>query len=451
MLRNATITYLQPASRAQMQRTAPATALHTRFEMVRQATLNLAAGLSAEDCALQSMPDASPVKWHLAHTTWFFETFVLEQAVPGYRHFHPQFRVLFNSYYVGVGERHPRPERGLLSRPALEEILRYRVHVDAHMAGLLEDIDAQPQKLRDLIELGLHHEQQHQELILTDLKHLLSRNPLRPAYRNAPLAREPAAAPALQWIACREGLRALGHDGSGFAFDNELPRHRVFLESHAIASRLVTNGEYQAFIDDGGYTRPELWLSEGWDVLQAQRWQAPLYWEKSGEKSGDQRDGDWQAFTLAGMQTPDPAEPVSHVSYFEADAYARWAGARLPYEAEWEAAAAQCAVSGNFVEDGALRPLAAALDASAAPQQIYGDLWEWTHSSYAPYPGYRTAPGAVGEYNGKFMVNQYVLRGGSCATPRSHIRATYRNFFWAAARWQFSGIRLARDGAAGGR
>lgn len=437
MSRNSPITQLRPASRALMQGASPAASLHTRFQTVRQATMNLAAGLSNEDCALQSMPDASPVKWHLAHTTWFFETFVLEQAVARYRHFHPQFRVLFNSYYVGVGERHPRSERGLLSRPTLEEIYRYRVHVDAHMAALLEEVEAQPPKLRELIELGLHHEQQHQELIVTDLKHLLSRNPLKPAYRSAPLARESVAASALQWIVCSEGLRALGHDGRGFSFDNELPRHRVFLENHALASRLVTNGEYQAFIDDSGYTRPELWLSEGWEVMQAQRWQAPLYWESV--------EGGWRVFTLAGMQPPEPAEPVCHVSYFEADAYARWAGARLPYEAEWEAAAAQMPIEGNFAEDGLLRPLATPQTDSTGPHQLFGDVWEWTHSAYAPYPGYRAAPGAVGEYNGKFMVNQYVLRGGSFATPRSHIRASYRNFFPSGARWQFTGIRLARD------
>ena len=436
MSRNATITPIRATPRAAPNVIA-ADGLHAKYRAVREATMALAAGLTAEDCALQSMPDASPAKWHLAHTTWFFETFVLEQALAGYQPFHPRFRVLFNSYYVGVGERHPRPERGLLSRPALEDIVRYRDHVDARMGMLLEDIEAQPQSLRDLIELGLHHEQQHQELILTDLKHLLSRNPLKPAYRRAPPVRERAAAAALRWINCGEGLRALGHDGRGFAFDNELPRHRVFVERHALASRLVTNAEYQAFIEDGGYTRPALWLSEGWDVMQAQRWQAPLYWE--------QHDSRWQVFTLTGMQTPDPAEPVCHVSYFEADAYARWAGARLPYEAEWEAAAAQSAIDGNFVEAGALRPLAASANDGAGPQQLYGDVWEWTHSAYAPYPGYRAAPGAVGEYNGKFMVNQYVLRGGSCATPRSHIRASYRNFFPTPARWQFSGIRLARD------
>lgn len=444
---NATITCIRPAQRVAPQDTLPVETLHARYRMVRQATVALAAGLSAEDCALQSMPDASPVKWHLAHTSWFFETFVLEQALAGYQHFNARFRVLFNSYYVGVGERHPRPERGLLSRPALEEVLRFRDHVDTHMDALLEAIDRQPLKLRELIDLGIHHEQQHQELIITDLKHLLSRNPLKPAYRAAPTGRKRTAAPALRWISHGEGLRTVGHDGNGFAFDNELPHHRVFLEGHALASRLVTNGEYQGFIDDGGYQRPELWLSEGWDVLQAQSWRAPLYWEKDEQRQ--MADAGWCMFTLAGMQPVDPAEPVCHVSYFEADAYARWVGARLPYEAELEAAAAQAVIAGNFagnfVEAGELRPLVAPQDDGAGPVQLYGDVWEWTHSAYAPYPGYRAPPGAVGEYNGKFMVNQYVFRGGSFATPRSHIRASYRNFFPASARWQFSGIRLARD------
>jgi len=415
----------------------PAEDLSSHYLRVRQATTALSAGLSAEDCALQSMPDASPLKWHLAHTSWFFETFVLEQAVAAYKHFHPQYRVLFNSYYVGVGERHPRAERGLISRPGMEDILRYREHVDLWMQRILHGLETLPQNLRDLIELGLHHEQQHQELMLTDLKHLLSRNPLKPAYHAAQPASSAAPSTLLQWIAFPAGLHELGHDGSGFAFDNELPCHRVFLEKYALASRPVSNGDYCAFIEDGGYTRPDLWLSEGWDALQAQRWCAPLYWEKCA--------GEWQVFTLGGMRKVEPAAPVCHVSYFEADAYARWAGARLPSEAEWETAATHANTEDNFVENGALRPLPARAGGAQAPQQLFGDVWEWTSSAYAPYPGYRTAPGAVGEYNGKFMVNQYVLRGGSFATPRSHIRASYRNFFPAAARWQFSGIRLARD------
>ena len=449
MPRNATTVRslrVQPLAAKQAVRALSLEELSRFYHAVRQATLALISGLSPEDCALQSMPDASPAKWHLAHTSWFFETFVLEQTVPGYRHFHPEFRVLFNSYYVGVGERHPRPERGLLSRPGLEEILRYREYVDTCMQRVLHGADALPQNMRDLIELGLHHEQQHQELMLTDLKHLLSRNPLKPAYRakgNERPARARQSAAALQWIHYSGGLHATGHDGGGFAFDNELPRHRVFVEDHALGSRLVTNGEYLAFIEVGGYARPELWLSEGWDTLQAQHWQAPLYWEK--------HDGQWQTFSLFGMETPDPAAPVCHVSYFEADAYARWAGARLPFETEWEAAASRVDADGNFVEEGALRPLPAQAGAAGCTQQMFGDVWEWTHSAYSPYPGYRTAPGAVGEYNGKFMANQYVLRGGSFATPRSHIRATYRNFFPSAARWQFSGIRLARDGGAAAR
>lgn len=419
----------------------PASDWGSRYRAVRMASVALAAGLTPEDCALQSMPDASPIKWHLAHTSWFFETFVLEQAQPGYRHFHPQYRVLFNSYYVAVGARHPRPERGLISRPSLDDIQRYRTHVDQAMLQLLLDPGALSAPLLDLITLGLHHEQQHQELMLTDLKHLLSRNPLKPAYRPLHTGVRAGAAAALTWIDYPAGEHHIGTDlaPGEFIFDNESPRHRVFNERYALASRLVTNGDYSAFMSDGGYARPELWLSEGWDLAQAQRWQAPLYWEKRG-------DG-WQHFTLTGLQAIDPTEPVYHVSYFEADAYARWAQARLPSEAEWEAAAAHCPSDGNFVENNNLRPLrapAAPARTPHAPQQLFGDVWEWTQSAYAPYPGYRAAPGAVGEYNGKFMVNQYVLRGGSFATPRSHIRASYRNFFPAAARWQFSGIRLAR-------
>lgn len=415
--------------------------LSGRYAEVRAVSVALSAGLSPEDCALQSMPDASPIKWHLAHTTWFFETFVLEQAVPGYRHFQAEYRVLFNSYYVTVGERHSRPERGLLSRPPLHAILNYRDHVDAAMQRVISQGDVVPQRLRELIELGLHHEQQHQELMLTDFKHLLSRNPLRPAFRIVTTPPIAAHTGEMTWVDLRAGQHTIGHAGRGFAFDNEVPHHRVFVEDCALGTRLVTNGEYLAFIEDGGYTRPALWLSEGWDTLQAQRWHAPLYWEK--------RDARWLLFTLFGMENLNPAEPVCHVSYFEADAYARWAGARLPSEAEWETIAGQANLDGNFVENGALRPLPATAGALRMPQQLFGDVWEWTHSAYAPYSGYRAAPGAVGEYNGKFMVNQYVLRGGSFATPRSHIRATYRNFFPTAARWQFSGIRLARHSAPG--
>jgi ergothioneine biosynthesis protein EgtB len=415
---------------------APASAgerLAARYARVREATLSIAEGLSAEDCAIQSMPEASPLKWHLAHTTWFFETFVLEPAVRGYAAFNPRFRVLFNSYYNTVGEQHPRAERGQLSRPALEEVLAYRRHVDGAMERFAAA--AEP-RWRDLVELGMHHEQQHQELMLTDLKHLLSCNPLLPAYRPARARPATAAQRPAGWVHFPEGIRQIGSDGLAFHFDNEAPRHRVFLAACDIAARPVSNGEYLRFIEDGGYRRPELWLSEGWDTVRAKGWDAPLYWRA--------RDGRRRSFTLSGERDLDPAEPVCHVSYFEADAYARWAGARLPTEAEWECAAAGEKPEGNFLEDGALHPAAAPADA-AGLRQMFGDVWEWTSSAYGPYPGYRPAAGAVGEYNGKFMVNQYVLRGGSCATPQSHIRASYRNFFPTATRWQFSGIRLARD------
>jgi ergothioneine biosynthesis protein EgtB len=409
--------------------------LASRFERIREQTQALAQRLSPEDCALQSMPDASPVKWHLAHTTWFFETFVLAQHTPNYATFDPHFRVLFNSYYHGVGDKHPRPERGLLSRPDLATVHKYRAHVDRAMLALIS-CELAPD-LAALIDLGLHHEQQHQELILTDLKHLFSRNPMRPSYQSRwPLLQVNPA--ALVWHRYEPGLTSIGHRGNGFAFDNEGPAHQAFVAPFELASRPVTHGEFAAFIADGGYRRPELWLSLGFDTVQAQHWQAPLYWEE--------RDGRWWTFTLRGMAEIDPHAPVCHVSYFEADAYARWAGARLPTEFEWEAAASDVTPGGNFVDGGVLHPLPSARVTNGdAPQQLYGDVWEWTSSSYAPYPGFRPAAGAVGEYNGKFMCNQYVLRGGSCATPASHIRATYRNFFPPEARWQFSGIRLAHD------
>jgi ergothioneine biosynthesis protein EgtB len=411
-----------------------ASALAARFRAVRAATRALAAPLSAEDCAIQSMPDASPVKWHLAHTSWFFETFVLDAHLAGYRPFNAAFRVLFNSYYNAVGDKHPRPQRGLLSRPSLAEVLAYRAHVDAAVATLLAQAE-RVGRVDELLELGLHHEQQHQELILTDVKHMLSCNPLQPSYASLRPADDAAGAPPLAWNAFAAGLVEIGHDGVSFAFDNEKPRHRQYLNPFALASRPVTNAEYAAFIADGGYQRAELWLSEGWDWLHANRVGAPLYWE-----DGDGR----RQFTLHGMLPVEADAPVCHVSLFEADAYARWADARLPTEAEWEVAAAGVPLAGHFVETGALRPLAAGR--SGAPLvQMFGDVWEWTQSAYAPYPGFRPAAGALGEYNGKFMSSQYVLRGGSCATPRSHIRATYRNFFPAATRWQFSGFRLARD------
>jgi ergothioneine biosynthesis protein EgtB len=404
-------------------------ALAERYRQVRCATERLCEPLSAEDCQVQSMDDASPTKWHLAHTSWFFETFVLERSVAGYRPFHPDFRVLFNSYYQSVGPQHPRPRRGLLTRPRLEEVFAYRTHVDTQILALIEAgsaVDA------DVVELGLQHEQQHQELILTDVKHLLSCNPLRPAYRDHPAPPAAAAAPP-RWQAFDEGLQWIGYDGRGFAFDNEQPRHRVFLEAFELATRPVTCGEFLAFIDDGGYERPELWLSDGWNAVRARGWHAPLYWERG--------DGAWQVMTLSGWCGVRVDEPVCHVSLYEADAFARWAGARLPREAEWEVAAGDVVIDGNFVEDGRLHPMPAATEGLT---QLFGDVWEWTQSAYAPYPGYRPPAGAFGEYNGKFMCNQLVLRGGSCVTPRDHVRATYRNFFPPDARWQFSGIRLAR-------
>jgi ergothioneine biosynthesis protein EgtB len=401
---------------------------------VRALTERLAAPLSAEDCLVQSMPDASPVKWHLAHTTWFFETFVLAPHLNGYRPFHPAFGYLFNSYYNAVGDRHPRPRRGLLTRPALDEVYRYRAAVDERVAELLAV--AAGDKLADLVTLGLNHEQQHQELILTDVKHALSCNPLRPAFRGD--GPPPVTAPdvlRLRWLGFDGGEAEIGHPGGGFHFDNEGPRHRVLLRPFRLASRLVTNHEYLAFIADGGYRRPELWLSDGWGACQERGWEAPLYWASEG--------GAWHHFTLDGMTPVRPADPVCHVSFYEADAFARWAGSRLPTEHEWESVAATVPVNGNLLETDRLRPAPAG--GGDGPAQLFGDVWEWTASPYVAYPGYRTPAGALGEYNGKFMCNQLVLRGGSCATPRGHVRASYRNFFPPDARWQFTGLRLARD------
>jgi ergothioneine biosynthesis protein EgtB len=396
------------------------------FEQVRQRSMHLAEPLSSEDCGAQSMADASPVKWHLAHTTWFFETFVLEPREQGFRPFHPAFRVLFNSYYNGVGARHPRAQRGLLTRPVLSEVLAWRRDVDARIVGLLQAAP-QDKELAALVELGMQHEQQHQELILTDLKHLLAQNPLSPAYLDSALPASCPAAP-LAWLDFDGGLAEIGHGAAGFCFDNELPRHREYLAPFQLASRLVTNGEYLEFVEAGGYRDPSLWLSEGWDRVCAGELAHPLYWRSEG--------GRWSEFTLHGLQELDTARPVTHVSLYEADAYARWRGARLPTEAEWEFAARDVAIS-----CGDLHPRAAGSDGLA---QMFGECWQWTASSYAPYPGFAPAPGALGEYNGKFMVNQYVLRGSSCATPHGHARASYRNFFPAGARWQFTGIRLAR-------
>ncbi len=382
------------------------------------------------------MPDASPTKWHLAHTSWFFETFVLGPHAPGYKPFDPAFNYLFNSYYNAVGDRLARGCRGLISRPTLERVYAYRLAVDRGMEAYLESAAAAvPPDIDAVIELGLNHEQQHQELILTDIKHALAQNPLRPAYRAEHTVPSGAPAPPLEWSFYRCGLTWVGHEGRGFAFDNESPRHRCYLEPYELGSRLVTSGEYRAFIDDGGYARPELWLSDGWSVVNDRQWTAPLYWEK--------HDDAWWIMTLGGFRPLTESEPVCHVSFYEADAFARWASARLPTEAEWEHAASPRDIAGNFLNTGHFHPRAAELGTGFA--QFFGDVWEWTRSPYTPYPGSRPAAGALGEYNAKFMCNQLVLRGGSCATPASHIRPTYRNFFPPDARWQFTGIRLARD------
>jgi ergothioneine biosynthesis protein EgtB len=405
-----------------------------KYHAVRARTVALAAPLSAEDQLVQSMPDASPTKWHLAHTSWFFETFVLAPHAPGYAAFDARFTFLFNSYYEAVGPRLARADRGLLSRPSLDEVRAYRRHVDEAVARCLAGAEGDA-TVGALCELGLHHEEQHQELILTDIKHVLGTNPLRPAYgpprEGGDVTRANVAPTTLRTF--EEGVAWCGHDGDGFAFDNERPRHRRFQRAFALADRPVTCGEYLTFMRDGGYERPELWLSDGWRAGREQAWSAPLYWER--------RAGEWALYTLSGMRPVDESEAVMHVSYYEADAFARWAGLRLPTEDEWERAALRAPVAGNFADSGRLHAGAA----RPGGLGMFGDVWQWTQSAYAPYPGYRAPTGAVGEYNGKFMCNQMVLRGGSCFTPAGHARATYRNFFPPEARWQASGIRLARD------
>jgi ergothioneine biosynthesis protein EgtB len=409
--------------------------LMSRFRSVRAASVAIVRPLAIEDCVVQSMPDVSPAKWHLAHTSWFFEQFLLRPQLPGYARFHERFEYLFNSYYEAVGPRHARPERGLLTRPTVAEVMRYREHVDEHMFRLLES-SADPEDLLPLVELGLNHEQQHQELMLTDIKHVLSVNPLEPAYR-ADLPEAAAGergATTAAWHRLEGGLRDIGAGDGGFCFDNERPRHRTWLDPFEIAARPVSNEEYREFIEAGGYRQPAHWLSDGWAAVNQQGWTRPLYWDESLQSE----------FTLGGRRRIDPRAPVCHVSFYEADAFARWAGARLPTEAEWEVAAAGLPTAGNFADSGRLHPAPAG---EAAAEQFFGDVWEWTSSAYGPYPGFRPVGGAIGEYNGKFMCNQLVLRGGSCATPAGHIRVSYRNFFYPQSRWQFMGLRLARDGS----
>jgi ergothioneine biosynthesis protein EgtB len=430
---------LFPASQSRVE------CLRDRFNQIRNFTNSLCAGLEPEDCVVQSMPDVSPTKWHLAHTTWFFETFILKKFVPGYRAEIPEYAYLFNSYYNAAGDMHRRDLRGLISRPTVSQAQRYRASVDSHIDDLLSNPDESLlDEMEEILVLGFHHEQQHQELLITDIKHVFAQNPLYPVFRQRNRDVAAKTITPIHFIDFEETVTTIGHNGNEFAYDNEGPRHQALVPAFSLATRPVTNGEFIAFIEDNGYNRPEFWLSLGWMTVNEQRWNAPLYWIK--------RDGAWWNFTLSGLRPVDQSEPVTHISYFEADAYANWAGARLPTEFEWERAALSCPIEGNFVETELFHPVAVVSAVSADKpgndqrlHQMFGDVWEWTRSAYAPYPGYSAAPGALGEYNGKFMCNQYVLRGGSCATSRTHIRRTYRNFFQPEKRWQFTGIRLARD------
>ena len=417
------------ASLAHQFPVAVGSSLRERFSEIRDTSMLITASLSPEDQMMQSMSDASPTKWHLAHTTWFFETFILLPHSPGYQAFDPHFQYLFNSYYKQLGSHPNRGSRGLMSRPSLERVHAYRSHVDAAVLSLLEHAG---DEVLTLVELGLNHEQQHQELILTDIKHALWSSPLHPEPVLSPASK--VSASPLTWTEIEGGIHLIGHDGNGFSFDNEGPRHEVLLRPFRIASRPVSNGEYLEFMQDGGYRRPDLWLSDGWDKVCAEGWSAPLYWER---KEDDRAS--WSQFTVAGLKSIDPADPICHISYYEADAYARWRDTRLPTEEEWEVAAARISARGSFLQEGAVHPQSA-----GKTPQMFGDVWEWTSSPYVAYPGFKPAEGLIGEYNGKFMINQLVLRGGSCATPASHIRATYRNFFPPHARWQFSGLRLAK-------
>jgi ergothioneine biosynthesis protein EgtB len=426
----------QPGSRSRAEE------LLTRYRAVRDFTASLCRDLEPEDCVVQSMPDVSPTKWHLAHTSWFFETFVVKVWMPRYRPEVPQYAYLFNSYYNAAGNMHRRDLRGLISRPTLAETHRFRESIDQCVAQLIgEADDALLAEIEPILVLGLNHEQQHQELLLTDIKHVLAQNPLYPVFREAAPPSDSGPVALQSFIEFDEATVTIGHDGAGFSYDNEGPRHRALVLPFSLSNRLITNGEYMEFMEAGGYRRSEFWLSLGWTTVNdpaAGGWRAPLYWVE--------RDGAWWNFTLSGFRRVNESEPVTHLSYFEADAYANWAGARLPTEFEWERAAVGLPIAGNFVDEERFHPAPVSnLPAKGELQQMYGDVWEWTRSAYLPYPGYRAGPGALGEYNGKFMCNQMVLRGGSCATSRNHVRLTYRNFFQPEKRWQFTGIRLARD------
>ncbi|SFD93090.1 ergothioneine biosynthesis protein EgtB [Bacillus sp. OV194] len=409
------------------------------YQTVRSFSEMLVQPLNLEDFIIQSMEDTSPPKWHLAHTTWFYEKFILKEFAEDYRGFNDQFDYLFNSYYETVGPFHPRIQRGLITRPSVEEVFEYRSYVDVHMADLLESGISEEKKkeLLQVLEIGLHHEQQHQELLLTDIKYNLSQNPFLPAYQEQKERNKPSAG-AATYVELKSGLFEIGNNGEMFCFDNETPLHNVWLEPYKLATHLVTNGEYLAFIEDGGYKKPQFWLSDGWSVVCKNQWESPLYWFK--------RDDEWHVYTLGGEKKLDHDEPVCHVSFYEADAYARWAGKRLPTEQEWEHALAGKKVEGNFAESGNYHPVSSGLHEDGPLYQTFGDVWEWTKSPYVSYPGNKPYEGALGEYNAKFMCNQMVLRGGSCATSSSHFRPTYRNFFQPEKRWQFSGIRLAEDG-----
>ena len=404
---------------------------------VRSFTEKLCEPLETEDYVIQTMPDVSPTKWHLAHTSWFFEAFVLNKADQNYKSINPNYAYLFNSYYIQMGERWYRPNRGILSRPTVKEIYAYRKHVDDYMKLLIEECDKNIfNEFASIIEIGLNHEQQHQELLLTDIKHVLSHNPLRPVY-SAKETDKNSIIPDINWIEFEGGISEIGYEGNSFVYDNETPKHREFLNPFKLADRLITNKEYIEFIEDGGYQNAVYWLSDGWATVEKEGWKAPLYWEK--------KDDRWWNFTLNGFEEVNPGEPVCHISLYEADAFASWKDSRLPTEAEWEVAAADLKYEGNFVETGNFHSAPLKNGSQVKLKQMYGDVWEWTRSAYTPYPGYKPLPGALGEYNGKFMSSQMVLRGGSCATSQTHIRKTYRNFFPPHSRWQFMGIRLAKD------